>query len=506
MQRDFESDRYPDGIILLVERLDRLSREAPGQFFLWLSAMTAKGVTIATVDGARTYSGTLDMPAIIEVIVKASLANEESMAKSSRVASAWAGKRARLAAGDRRALTTRVPAWLTVTDDRTISVQPERAAIVKRIFEETVQGIGKHTIARSLNQDRIPTFGRSTAWHASYIQKILSSPAVIGEFQPGVKPRGAQRQTVDLPIQNYYPAVIDADLYARARISMQSRSRKSQGRGRRIANLFSGLGRCHTCEGKMTLRSKGMRILADGSTCYEDYLVCDNMQRGIIRENGKKCPNNVKYNYAIIENAVLDAILEDAVDDTHFADGSLAHQLSIEKAKLLLILERLEKKAKSTLDLLGEDDDDEYTKSVYREVRSEQKTIRLEIDHLSERITEAKGRVSPEEHTARIISLRAAMLSNDEDERFHARSTVRIAISELIREMRFHRKGPRVGLMLLNGARNITFTADVGRMTLDIAPAEINIPEPGLSDRQVRGRDRVLKSNLSRRRSESGSI
>lgn len=502
LQQEIEADRFAPGVILLVERLDRLSREAPGQFYLWLSALTQRGVTVATVDGDRTYSGSLDMASIIEVVVKASLANDESVAKSGRVASAWASKRARLAAGDRQAMTMRVPGWITVNEDRTFSLHADRAAIVKRIFEETAQGSGKHTIARQLNAEGVPTFGRSVAWHASYIQKILNSPAVLGEFQPGVKPRGAKRKMVDQPIADYYPAAIDADLYSRARTSMQSRSRMTIGRGRRIANLFSGLARCDTCGSKMTLRSKGIKTRANGRVVHEDYLVCDNMQRGVLRETGEKCHNNVRYNYSVVEEGVLDAILSDAMDDTHFAEGSLAHQLAIEHAEKNMELERLKRKAKSMLDLWDEDDDDEDAKDAYRKAKEDQRVLKVAVDELASKLLIARGKVSPEEHSARIAAVRADMSSLDEETRLRARTTVRLAISELIQEMTFHRKAKRVGVKLLGGSRNITISAEDGRVTFDIIPPKINAPVDGLSERQVRARSRVLKSNRRGRSKE----
>ena len=499
LQQDIEENRYPNGVILLVERLDRLSREAPGQFYLWLNAITQKGVTIATVDGDRSYSGTLDMASIIEVVVKASLANDESVAKSGRVASAWASKRARLAAGDKTAMTSRVPGWLSVNEDRTFALHKDKAAIVKRIFEETAQGSGKHSIARQLNADGIPTFGRSAAWHASYIQKLLNSPAVLGIFQPGVKPRGAKRKMIDEPIDNYFPAVIDADLYSRAHTSMQSRSRKTLGRGRRIANLFSGLARCDVCGAKMTMRSKGVKTRSDGRVVHEDYLVCDAMQRGIIRDTGHKCHNNLRFNYGIVEEGVLNAILSDAMDDSHFAEGSLAHQLAIEHAEKSMELSRLKRKAKSMLELWEEDEDDEDAKNEYRQAKDNYKKLDIVVKELSKKLMAARGKVSREEHAARITSVRADMSSSDEEVRIRARTAVRLAINELVEEMTFHRKAKRIGLKLLSGSRNITISADDGRVTFDIIPREINVPEHGLSDRQVRARTRVLKSNQAKR-------
>lgn len=106
-----EAGLYPDGVVLLTEKLDRLSREQAKKVFAWMLGITELGVTVATVDGDRRYDRTnLDMPAIIEVVVKAQLANEESEKKASRLSAAWAVKRTRLARGESMVLTRRAPA------------------------------------------------------------------------------------------------------------------------------------------------------------------------------------------------------------------------------------------------------------------------------------------------------------------------------------------------------------------------------------------------------------
>ena len=53
-----------------------------------------------------------------------------------------------------------------------------------------MQVYGADKVWRQLNREGVATFGRAAGWHASYIQKLLRSPAVLGEFQPGRKPRG----------------------------------------------------------------------------------------------------------------------------------------------------------------------------------------------------------------------------------------------------------------------------------------------------------------------------
>ena len=51
--RTVEDGAYPDGIVLIVERLDRLSREVPEVAFSAMLRMPGAGVVVATVDGNR---------------------------------------------------------------------------------------------------------------------------------------------------------------------------------------------------------------------------------------------------------------------------------------------------------------------------------------------------------------------------------------------------------------------------------------------------------------------
>jgi phosphoribosylformylglycinamidine (FGAM) synthase-like enzyme len=48
----------------------------------------------------------------------------------------------------------------------------------------TARGHGQHTIALTLNREGVPTFGRATMWHRSYVKKIVENGAVVGELTP----------------------------------------------------------------------------------------------------------------------------------------------------------------------------------------------------------------------------------------------------------------------------------------------------------------------------------
>ncbi len=428
---EVEARTYPDGVILLVEKLDRLSRQEPSRVFMWMMQVTEAGVVVATVDGDRRYSrGSFDMASIIEVVVKAQLSHEESAKKASRLAAAWAAKRARLGRGEPIVLTRRVPAWLTVEGTSpALVVVEERAAVVRRIFQETAAGYGKHQIAKRLNLDGVPTFGRADGWHASYIQKILNSAAAIGEMQPGAKPRGEKRVAVGDPIRGYYPAVVDADLYARAHRSMASRSRRVAGKGRTLVNIFSGLARC-ACGERMTFRGKGQRIRADGESVNEDYLVCDSYQRG------RGCSNKQHFNYQAWELAILNAVLSKAMGDERFASREEVHKLEVELAEVVRLRDGAARKAEVAISLYLETGRGE-AKEAWAGMVAQADECKAAVTALRRRIEVARGVVSPEEHQRRIAELVDRMIDDDPGPRFEARSRVMEAVHALVRDVTF---------------------------------------------------------------------
>lgn len=429
---EVEAGAYPGGVVLLTEKLDRLSREHAKTVFAWMLRVTELGVVVATVEGDRRYDrDNLDMATIIEVVVKAQLANEESGKKSERVAKGWASKRRRLAEGEDVVLTRRAPAWLKVEGTpRRFVVIEERAAIVRRIFHETIAGLGKHHIARNLNRDGVPTFGRAAGWHASYVQKLLKSPAVLGEFQPGTKPRGEARREAGDAIADYYPRIVDADLHANAMRSMASRQRRVAGRGRRLVNLFSGLIVCHACGARMTFRSKGRKLRADGTTVSEDYLICDGYQRGL------GCENGFHFNYAVWESGILDAILLDAMEDRHFASPEAIRPLEIELAERRRRRAMNKEQAANALRLFIESDRPEV-KAMWLALTEKVDEHDVVIADLRRRIRDARGAVSPEEHRRRIFALRETLEDADEQIRFETRSRIREAAHELVETMAF---------------------------------------------------------------------
>lgn len=263
------------GSYLLVESLDRLSREQiiPAQS-LFLSIVNA-GVNIVTLIDGRVYrAGMNDIGDLIVSLIFQSQAHEESYKKSVRLKAKWKAKRE--SAEALKPMTKWCPAWLRRADDKScyLPIQP-RVDVVRQIFADSANGVGNYKIAHRLNQTRTPTFSKSDGWHQSYIAKILANRAVLGEFQLGIRREG-KRVFVGDPVKNYFPAIIDEELFYRARYARSRRHYQGEGAGRKgeaFSNLFSGLATCSYCGSSMKYDNKGKRPKG-----YQ-YLVCTNAAR-----------------------------------------------------------------------------------------------------------------------------------------------------------------------------------------------------------------------------------
>ena len=255
------------GSVLLVESLDRISRKVARKAVRILEEIVEAGVDVVTLNDSKRYSAeSLDGMDFLMAFVILMRGHEESATKSKRVGQAWSNKRNRTAAaGYGRTydiLSRSVPGWIDAHDG-VAKLVPERAAIVCRIFSEFIAGRGKSAIARSLNTDRVPTFGTAKQWHPSYIQKMLRSETVTGTMTPHVETYAGGKlvRTPQTPILNYYPAVIDPETWAAAQ-AIQSTDRYKKQTSRPVQNILAGLARCPKCGGTMTRVYKGDAIKA----------------------------------------------------------------------------------------------------------------------------------------------------------------------------------------------------------------------------------------------------
>lgn len=254
-----ERGEIPENSVLLVESLDRLSRETITDALALFLRILKHGIEIVTViDGQRYSKASLNdspykMFTSLAVMMRA---NDESETKSIRIGEIWEQKRLKAA---EKPMTSLAPAWLRLNKETgKFETIPERVDVVKKIFAMCLSGQGVYAIARHFNEQGIPLFGKSKFWHFTYIRKILTNRAVIGEFEPK-KRIGGQHVGTNNVIKDYFPAVIDEADFHLARAALASRSTNSGGRkGKSFTNLFNGLLYCGACGDRMLVKDRGV--------------------------------------------------------------------------------------------------------------------------------------------------------------------------------------------------------------------------------------------------------
>jgi DNA invertase Pin-like site-specific DNA recombinase len=252
-----ETGRVPVGSFLLIENLDRLSREDEVPACHLLTGILMTGIKVVQLTPLQILTEKSNGWELMRAVMELSRGHSESKVKSERNGEAQAEKKRRARAGEpqkeskripagQHAMSKRTPGWCEIKGGKVVLIH-ERAAVVKRIFALRAAGYGCPRIVRTLMDDGVPAFGENVVregrkrsafsgrWTVAYITNILKDRRALGEYQPcgkGRKPEGE-------PIAGYYPRVITEVEYDLARVAMPAGPRKV--RDGKHVDLFAGL-------------------------------------------------------------------------------------------------------------------------------------------------------------------------------------------------------------------------------------------------------------------------
>lgn len=248
--RDLDRGIYREGDILIVEALDRLSREQPLDALANVTRITSAGVRVEVIDAklSLTRGGyETNIGSLVQLLVGAAQAHGESVRKSQLLTKTWAVKRTE------GVIRTHHPHWM----DKTKTLIDDRVETVKMIFDLADRGFGRAKIAGELNSAGHPTWGGSQKrkpsgdWSAQQVSTILKNRAVLGEAQAH-----SAGQAVGPVVADYYPQIISADQFERVNsIKTRRFSDKGSGRNSLSGNIFKGWFHC-SCGRPMVIDPK----------------------------------------------------------------------------------------------------------------------------------------------------------------------------------------------------------------------------------------------------------
>jgi DNA invertase Pin-like site-specific DNA recombinase len=247
---DVQAERIPRGSVLIIENLDRLSRENPWDAVPLLCSIVNAGIDVVTLTPSEyVYKRGKDLAPLLLAVCEFTRGHSESASKADRLTELWSARKQQ-ARDKGQPITTRCPAWLQVVDQERIgkhvrggrfALIPERVQVVKDIFRLAIAGRGLFLIVQHLTDTGVPVWGVKRRdgrrlWTKAYVRKILTERVVLGEHQPhkAGKPDGQ-------PILGYYPAIIDEATWEQAQAALARRKNQPGRIGRNVASLFTGL-------------------------------------------------------------------------------------------------------------------------------------------------------------------------------------------------------------------------------------------------------------------------
>ena len=326
--------KIPRGSALIVESLDRISRQKPRPTITLLNRILDDyGIEIhMTMSGQKFLPEQDNGIDLIVAVTLAMRANEESETKSRRLREAWAEKRKKAQSGQ-ELLHPSLPWWLIAKGKKVISPGP-RAKVLRKIFKLTANGLSSVKVARILNKEKLPTWRpKMTQWSAARVRDTVRSDAPLGILRQTNKTKTAGRE---YSITNYYPAIVSMELALEARaVLKQNLKRISRGRhpeGKRLVNLLRGL-----------LKHKGKWMIYNGKfngVRKDGIKTCNYYYQSYIEDKNGKGSTPYSVSAAQVESVLLSALVEldaSAILDTK--SGEVKRSVAIQK-KIDLLKEK----------------------------------------------------------------------------------------------------------------------------------------------------------------------
>lgn len=279
-----EQGQIAPGSVLVVEDLDRFSREAASRSEQLLHRLWDLGLALGivrddvVVDRAR-YDA--DIGVRLQLLVRRDAANDYSKKLSQRVKAASDRRVERGLAGE-AVLPHCRPQWLDFNEQTQAFSLNSRWPTYRRIVDLCLQGFGQVRSAQILNEEGHRN-ARGGLWSPSSVGQVLRDRRLIGErtwHELQLQPEGRRRRVPVKAQAGAFPAVISVQEFERIQaLAAQRDSQKHHSRRpprsdvRR--NIAQGILRCAACGSLLNL----MQQSRPSGKRYQ-YLVCSAKGRG----------------------------------------------------------------------------------------------------------------------------------------------------------------------------------------------------------------------------------
>lgn len=298
-----DDEKIEKGSVLIVENMDRLSRQSILPCMTKFMEIIQKGIGIGVISQNKildTKSITDNPMELMLVLVEFSRANNESEAKSKRTNAVLFSKIEKMKKGEKVWYGAQRPKWIIDLKNDKWIMDDARIAIVKDIFKTYLRGASCNAIAVDLNKRGIPslmnyndTKRRNTMiWSASGVMRTLRNDNVLGHCEiKGVK------------VESYYPSIISTKDFLLAQNKLdKNRINRGGSKFGIIQNVFKGLLFCSKCGYSIETKVTSYKAI-DGKWRVYCHYAC----RGVIRHSS--CDNVGRVRVDDFEKVVLSQAL-----------------------------------------------------------------------------------------------------------------------------------------------------------------------------------------------------
>lgn len=421
------------GKTLVVENIDRLSRQGAKIAAELIWGLNRHGVDVATYHDNTTYTAANggDMMELFGLIIKAQLAYEESVKRSDRTKATWDNRYAGISSGSRKTMAGRAPSWVKRVENGYV-LDEHRANVLNEIFDLYIDGMGIHLIANKLNERGEPSWAvnkkRVTrgGWYVAYIYRLLQKRAVLGEYETL---KGETLAT------DFFPQAITAEKFNQAQAVLAMKKSNAKRDRNKVTSILTKLVHCAYCGGGSAFEDKG----TGGVTTYKtksgevrsyphkhyQRLRCDRNRRK------HQCDNSTILEYQIVERTVLEGMLPNLINRKEPTQTSHLRNQIAELARQKDVNSR---RVGNLLDILA-DSPSRATSERMKALEAETEALELQISALQRQLDIELAKPSSMDDAKLIEALKAELTHSDPEIRHPARQKANIALRRLIRRI-----------------------------------------------------------------------
>ena len=281
-----ESGEIEKGDYIIVESIDRLTRQKLNDSLDLIQSILKKGIRLHTVIDQKTYSHddpSRDLETLLMVGVIAKRAHEESDTKSKRLKSSWLKKRD---AAETTIIRKQCPYGFRYDEQtQTFTIVEDEAQEIRHIFD-----LLKHMgILESIK--RVNQYSKRR-WTRKHIDELIKTKSPIGVLCLNRRKENGYGRVLDRYVPGYFPKIIEEIDFDAAVSAVKSRfnERKS---GRRTANNYNIFRHCIQCETHKVGMIFNLQGLGAEKKRYA-YLVCSNRAERVC-----DCNNRFRFEHVV---------------------------------------------------------------------------------------------------------------------------------------------------------------------------------------------------------------